>query len=182
MNNRLNLEEYLYGIKDYNKKRDILRSISIKMHKFHNDGYLLKDISLRTINLGFTNPTDVSFSYCSRFDKVSMEDMIDYKMKNVISLAVLMLSLLVDSDNNMVILNIDVIRGNFDRFKDLLEEDDFNYLKRVLIDGEFLYYDDFVSQNNNISDSEGAFVSCFLLTVNIVVILLLSSCIWLYLR
>lgn len=192
MDNRLNLEEYLRSFHSIDEKRRVFYAIFEEMHRYHNNGYYIKNLSFQTISLCFTNFTDIKFLYYEKIGRYSLTDVLNYKQQNIITLATLMISSLIDNSNHLVLLNIDVIKNDFYKFKDILSEVDYNYLDKIFNNREYLYYDDYIrsiTQKNpkpflekvKISESEEAFTNYLLLTINLVVVLLVFSCLFLYL-
>lgn len=192
MDNRLNLEEYLHSFHSIEEKRKVFYAISEEMHRYHNNGCYIKDLSFQTISLCFTNPTNIKFLSYEKIGRYSLTDVLNLKKQNIICLAIMMISSLLDNQDHLVILNIEFIKNNFDRFENILTEDDYKYFELIFKKDEHLYYDDYIrniTQENprpfvekiRISENEEAFTNCLLLTINIVIILMVLSCFLLYL-
>ena len=120
-------------------------------------------------------------------------DVLNFKRQNIIMLAILMLSSFVNNSNHLITLNFNVIRKDFHKFKDILSEVDYNYFEKVFMEEECLYYDDYIRsiilknpkpfvEKVRISESEEAFTTYLLLTINLVVVFMIFGCILLYLR
>lgn len=192
MDNRLNLEEYLRSFKSDDEKRKVFFAISEEMHRYHNNGCYIGNLSFQTVSVCFTNSTDIKFLYYDKIGKLSLEDVLNHKKNNILNLAIMMLSALLYNSNHLVVLNVDVIKKDFDKFKSILSEVDYNYFESVFIKDEYLYYDDYIrsiTQTNpkpfvekmKVSENEEAFTTYLLLMINLTVVLMIFSCILLYL-
>ena len=192
MDNRLNLEEYLHSFKSDDEKRKVFFAISEEMHRYHNNGCYIGNLSFQSVSVCFTNSTDIKFLYYDKIGRLSLEDVLSHKKNNILNLAIMMLSALLYNSNHLVVLNIDVIKKDFDKFKSILSEVDYKYFESVFIKDEYLYYDDYIrsiTQMNpknkkkkmKVSENEEAFTTYFLLIVNLTVVLMVFSCILLYL-
>lgn len=192
MDNRLSLEEYLRGFRSIDEKRSVFYAIFEEMHRYHNNGCYIKNLSFQTISVCFTNPTDIKFLYYEKIGKNSLTDILNFKRQNIFTLSRLMISSFLDCTDRIVVLNPEVIKSEFFKFKSVLRLEDYNYLEKVFIEDEYIYYDDYIRsitgenpkpfvEKKRISENEEAFTSYLLLTINIVVILMILSCILLYL-
>lgn len=192
MNNRLNLEEYLHSFRSTDEKRKIFYAIFEQMHRYHNNGCYINKLSFQTISLCFTNITDIKFLYYDKIGKYSLNDVLNLKRQNILTLAIMMISSLVDESNNLITLNFEVIKNNFSKLKDVLSEIDYNYFELIFIKNEYIYYDDYIRnmidknpkpfvEKIRVSENEEAFTTYLLLTINLVIIIMLFSCILLYL-
>lgn len=192
MDNRLNLEEYLRSFHDVQEKRRVFYAIFEEMHRYHNNGCYITNLSFQTISLCFTNPTDIKFLSYEKIGRTSLTDVLNFKYQNILILARLMISALMDNSNQLVLLNLDVIKNDFHKFKSMLSQVDYNYFERVFIKEEYLYYDDYIrsiTEDNpkpfvekvRISENEEAFATYLLLTINLAVVFMVFSCILLYL-
>lgn len=193
MDNRLNLEEYLSGFHNIDEKRKAFYAIFEEMHRYHNNGCYIQKLSFQTISLCFTNPTDIRFIYYDKIGKYSLIDVLNFKRQNILTLAIMMISSFVDDSNNLILLNLEVIKNDFDKIKSMLSEVDYNYFELVFIKEEYIYYDDYIRsitdknpkpfvEKMKVTESEEAFTTYLLLTINIVVVFMIFCCILLYLK
>ena len=79
MDNRLNLEEYLRSFKSDDEKRKVFFAISEEMHRYHNNGCYLGNLSFQTVSVCFTNSTDIKFLYYDKIGKLSLDDVLNHK-------------------------------------------------------------------------------------------------------
>lgn len=191
MDNRLNLDEYLHGFHNVQEVRKVFYAIFEEMHRYHNNGCYITNLSFQTISLCFTNPTDIKFLSYEKIGRNSLTDVLKFKHQNVLMLSRLMISSLVYNSNHLIMLNFDFIKQNFNNFRDILTPIDYDYFDRVFNKQEYLYYDDYI--RDNCSDNskffvekmkvneEEAFTTYFLLTINLVVVFMILGCMFLYL-
>jgi len=192
VDNRLNLEEYLRGFHSPLEKRRVFYAIFEEMHRYHNNGCYIKNLSFQTISLCFTNPTDIKFPYYEKIGKYNLSDVVELKRQNIVNLSILMISAFLDYTDKIVVLNYEVIKNEFNKFKDIIYLEDYQYFEKVFVNEEFVYYDDYIRNKNvnnpkpfvekmKVSENEEAFTTSLLLTINLVVVVMVLSCIILYL-
>ncbi len=184
MDNRISLGEYLSSYRVVSEKRKVFYAISRELHRYHNDGFYILDLSFQTISVCFTNPYDIHFSKIERIGKVPIEEVLKIKQENIKKLCHLMICSYLDSFNYQgSLVDFEVLKNNFTSLGKYYHKDDFSYFEKILFSQEYLYYDDYLqSLDGNHTPflekpapSNGAFASYFLLIINLTVALLILA-------
>lgn len=176
MDNRQSLQEYLSNFRTIEEKRKVYFYVSCAMHHIHNDGEYFPRLLFRDIRLCYTNITDVHFAGYQKIGFHKIEETLAIKMKNILELAQLMVCSYIDYDFNNPIIFMEVLEKNLDSLESFFHPHDFTYLKKVIVDKEYIYYDDYISRlenSNNFQVFESniqGFTNYFLLIVNITTI------------
>lgn len=192
MDNRQSLQEYLSHFRTVEEKRKVYFAIFREMHRYHNNGEYFPKLTFRNIRICYTNASDIHFS---RYEKIGFRpalEIIEIKMKNILELAQLMVCSFIEYDFDNPIICMEVLEKNLNELSGSFHPVDFEYLKRVLVDKEYIYYDDYICKLENpnvssfqekrsVSENEQAFTNYFLLVVNLAVVLLIFSSMLLYL-
>lgn len=179
MDNRISLAEYLSSYRSIYEKRKVFYAISKEMHRIHNNGEYITNLSFQSISVCFTNPMDIRFSNFKKIGQVSIEEVMEIKFRNIKKLAHMKICSYLDNfDYRGTILNLEVLKKEFSQIKHCYHLDDFKYFERVLFQDEYLYYDDYIEDLEGMSKEvvnvgEGAFVSYFLLTINLAIMVIL---------
>lgn len=186
MDNRISLAEYLSSYRSIYEKRKIFYAISKEMHRIHNNGEYITNLSFQSISVCFTNPTDIRFFNSKKIGQVSIEKVMEIKFHNMKKLAhIAICSYLDNFDYRGMILDLEVLKKGFSQIKHCYHSDDFKYFERVLFQDEYLYYDDYIEDlegtSNEVSSvSEGAFANYFLLSINLAIVVILALAIFIF--
>ncbi len=190
MDNRLSLQEYLSSYKTDLEKRQVFYAVFEEMHRFHNNGEYLTELSFQTVSVCFTNPTDIHFSHYKKIGTRPIQEVLDLKFQNILLLSQMMISSFLENGTSRM-LCLKVIKENLPSLKKFLASDDYPYFERVFLQKEYLYYDDYMRElsgderpfleKRSASTQEQAFTTYLLLAINLVVVTLILACIFLYL-
>lgn len=188
MDNRISLAEYLSSYRSIYEKRKVFYAISKKMHQVHNNGEYISNLSFQSISVCFTNPTDIRFANYKKIGQVSIEEVMKIKFENVKKLAHLAVCSYLDNfDYRGAVLNIEVLKKEFNQLKHCYHLDDLKYFEKVLFGAEYLYYDDYIEDlegttKESFGNDEGAFTNYFLLFVNIGIMFVLCFSLFIFMH
>lgn len=192
MDNRISLAEYLSSYRTVPEKRKVFYAISREMHRFHNNGEVILNLNYQTIGVCFTNPTDIKFASYEKIGNVSIEEVLKIKFNNIKTLTVMAICSFLDSYNyNLPLMNLDVLKENFNSLTSYFYKDDLVYFQKIIFEDEYLYYDDYIRGidgdndkfiEKHVEQNDAAFTNYFLLVINLAVVLMLMSYIFLLLE
>jgi len=186
MDNRISLEEYLSGYRSIYEKRKVFYAISKEMHRIHNNGEYLTNLSFQSISVCFTNPNDIRLSFSNKIGQVSIEEVMKIKFCNIKMLAHMALCSYLDNfDYHSSLLNLDILQKEFNLIKHCYHQDDFKYFEKVLFQDDYLYYDDYIEEiegtsKDVVDESEGAFTNYLFLVANLAIVVILILSIFLF--
>lgn len=192
MDNRISLQEYLTSFRTVEEKRQVFYAIFEEMHRFHNNGEYILNLSYKSVSVCFTNPADIHFAHYQKIGNRPMQEVLDIKFQNILKLSQMMICSFLDCDCFTSLVCISVLIEKLSTLKSVLHQIDYAYYERVLLEKEFLYYDDYIrgygkdhyppfKEKRLISEKEQAFTSYLLLIINLLVVLMIFSCMFLYL-
>jgi len=193
MNNRLSLYEYLSSFKTVSEKRQVFYAIFEEMHRYHNNGEYIPNLSFQTISVCFTNPTDIHFAYYEKIGNRPIQEVLNLKFQNILLVSQMMVCSFMEFDYSMPLVCISVLEQQLTDLKSHLHPVDYVYFEKVFIQKEYLYYDDYIrnlgkdtflslKEKRGATESEQAFTCYLLLTINLIVVGMIFACMFLYLR
>lgn len=186
MDNRISLAEYLSSYRSIYEKRKVFYAISKEMHRIHNNGEYITNLSYQSISVCFTNPTDIRFSFSQKIGQVGIEEVMKIKFSNIKRLAhIAICSFLDNFDYRGALLNLEVLKKELNQIRLCYHLDDFKYFERVLFQDEYLYYDDYIEEiegtGKDVSHvSESAFTNYFFLSINLATMVVLTLAIFIF--
>lgn len=157
MDNRIDLMSFLASNRDQQNEREaVFVALDKKMKKHHHDGEIITDFRPRTIQLGWSNHQDARFTKYINYKSLGvmeLEKIVMLKQDNIHTFAMMMFCSKLDGFQwDYFPMDKNVVAESFQNFTYLFNERELPYLQAVLVQKQYSYYSDFIS---NISLSSG---------------------------
>ncbi len=140
MDGMVTLQKWSEFNKSNEKRKNVMENISKKLRLLHDNSRCLYGFNPNEIQIDEDN-TDIYFSD----NTILITNEEEYKDKNIKDFTRYFIGSYLEYDTSNGLMDIDVLKNNFNSYSYIFEETEKEYFRQVLLENKNIYYDEYIN-------------------------------------